>query len=54
MPRPSASASAILSVRPVDEPGTFVQVATAIGDQGALLGSIDLVRIGKDPKVRDA
>ena len=53
MPHLSASASAILRVRLVNEPGTFAQVATAIGDEGALLGSIDPVRIGKDHKVRD-
>src|SRR5215207_1584959 len=49
----SASFSAILRVRLPDEAGTFGRVATAIGEQGALLGAIDLVRIEKAHKVRD-
>jgi malate dehydrogenase (oxaloacetate-decarboxylating) len=49
----SASFSAILRVRLVNEPGAFGRVATAIGEEGASLGSIDLVRVEKDHKVRD-
>jgi malate dehydrogenase (oxaloacetate-decarboxylating) len=49
----SASFSAILRIRLTDEAGTFGRVATAIGEQGALLGAIDLVRIEKAHKVRD-
>jgi malate dehydrogenase (oxaloacetate-decarboxylating) len=49
----SASFSAILRVRLLDEPGTFARVATAIGDAQASLGSIDLVRVEKHHKVRD-
>jgi malate dehydrogenase (oxaloacetate-decarboxylating) len=41
----SASFSAILRVRLDDKPGTFGRVATAIGETGALLGAIDLVRV---------
>jgi malate dehydrogenase (oxaloacetate-decarboxylating) len=49
----SASFSAILRVRLVNEPGAFGRVATAIGEAGAELGSIDLVRVEEDYKVRD-
>ena len=49
----SASFSAILRVRLADEAGTFGRVATAIGEQGALLGAIDLVRVEAAHKVRD-
>jgi malate dehydrogenase (oxaloacetate-decarboxylating) len=49
----SASFSAILRIRLADTAGTFGRVATAIGEQGALLGAIDLVRIEKAHKVRD-
>jgi malate dehydrogenase (oxaloacetate-decarboxylating) len=49
----SASFSAILRIRLADVPGTFGRVATAIGEQGALLGAIDLVRIERARKVRD-
>ena len=53
MARVSASFSAILRIRLVDEPGAFGRVATAIGEAGASLGSIDLVRVEKDHKIRD-
>ena len=53
MPHVSASFSAILRIRLADTAGTFGRVATAIGEQGALLGAIDLVRIEKAYKVRD-
>jgi malate dehydrogenase (oxaloacetate-decarboxylating) len=49
----SASFSAILRVRLADEPGTFARVATAIGEAGAQLGAIDLVRVEPGHKVRD-
>jgi malate dehydrogenase (oxaloacetate-decarboxylating) len=49
----SASFSAILRVHLPDEAGTFGRVATAIGEQGASLGAIDLVRIETGHKVRD-
>ena len=49
----SASFSAIVRVRLANEPGAFAQVATAIGDAGALLGAIDLVRVERGHKVRD-
>jgi malate dehydrogenase (oxaloacetate-decarboxylating) len=49
----SASFSAILRVRLPDETGSFARVATAIGEQGASLGAIDLVRVERAHKVRD-
>src|SRR5215203_4866536 len=49
----SASFSAILRVRLADEAGAFGRVATAIGEEGALLGAIDLVRVEPAHKVRD-
>jgi malate dehydrogenase (oxaloacetate-decarboxylating) len=49
----SASFSATLRVRLENEPGAFGRVATAVGEAGALLGSIDLVRVEEDYKVRD-
>ncbi|MBI5104688.1 MAG: NAD-dependent malic enzyme [Solirubrobacterales bacterium] len=49
----SASFSAILRLRLADRPGAFAEVATAIGDAGALLGAIDLVRVEPGHKVRD-
>ena len=49
----SASFSAILRVRLEDRPGAFAQVATAIGEAGALLDAIDLVRVEHRHKVRD-
>ncbi len=52
-PHLSASFSAILRIRLADEPGTFARVASAVGDAGASLGSIDLVRVEKGHKVRD-
>ena len=49
----SASFSAILRVRLPDEAGTFARVAMAIGEQGASLGAIDLVRVERAHKLRD-
>ncbi|HSD80180.1 MAG TPA: ACT domain-containing protein, partial [Solirubrobacteraceae bacterium] len=53
MPHVSASFSAILRVRLSDHPGSFARVATAIGDTGAQLDAIDLVRVERGHKVRD-
>ncbi len=50
---PSASFSATLRVRLENHPGAFASLATAIADAGGLLGAIDLVRIGRDHKIRD-
>jgi malate dehydrogenase (oxaloacetate-decarboxylating) len=50
---PSASFSAVLRVRLDNEPGTFARLAEAIGDEGGLLGAIDLVRAERSSKVRD-
>jgi malate dehydrogenase (oxaloacetate-decarboxylating) len=50
---PSASFSATLRVRLDDSPGTFARLAAAIGEAGALLGAIDIVRVEKQTKIRD-
>jgi malate dehydrogenase (oxaloacetate-decarboxylating) len=50
---PSASFSATLRVDLDNRPGSFAQLAQAIGDAGGLLGAIDLVRVEKGKKVRD-
>jgi malate dehydrogenase (oxaloacetate-decarboxylating) len=50
---PSASFSATLRVRLADRPGAFADLARAIGDAGAILGAIDLVRVDGGVKVRD-
>ncbi len=50
---PSASFSATLRIRLDDSPGTFARLAAAIGEAGASLGAIDLVRVEQDKKVRD-
>src|SRR3954468_19352672 len=49
----SASYSITLRVRLDDRPGTFADLARAIGDAGGLLGAIDLVRVEAGAKVRD-
>jgi malate dehydrogenase (oxaloacetate-decarboxylating) len=51
--QPSASYSVVVRARLPQRPGAFGQVATAIGDTGAILGAIDLVRVEKGTKVRD-
>jgi malate dehydrogenase (oxaloacetate-decarboxylating) len=51
--RPSASFSATLRTRLDDSPGTFARFASAIGEAGASLGAVDLVRVEKATKVRD-
>jgi malate dehydrogenase (oxaloacetate-decarboxylating) len=48
---PSASFSAVLRVRLDNQPGTFAGLARAIGDEGGLLGAIDLVRVEHASKV---
>jgi malate dehydrogenase (oxaloacetate-decarboxylating) len=50
---PSASFSATLRVRLVDQPGTSARLAEAIGDAGGSLGAIDLVRVERGTKIRD-
>src|SRR3954452_25259130 len=49
----SASCSITLRVRLDDRPGTFADLARAIGDAGGLLGAIDLVRVESGAKIRD-
>jgi malate dehydrogenase (oxaloacetate-decarboxylating) len=53
MSHPSASFSATVRVRLEDHPGVFARLAAAIGEAGASLGAIDLVRVEKTTKVRD-
>ena len=43
--QPSASYSILIRARLPSRPGAFGQVATAIGDAGAILGAIDLVSV---------
>src|SRR3954452_22983188 len=50
---PSASFSATLRVRLDDSPGSFARFAASIGDAGASLGAIDIVRVERATKVRD-
>ena len=50
---PSASFSATLRVHLKNQPGSFAALAEAIAGVGGLLSAIDLVRIGRDAKVRD-
>ena len=50
---PSASFSATIRVRLDDTPGSFARFAAAIGETGASLGAIDLVRVERTTKVRD-
>jgi malate dehydrogenase (oxaloacetate-decarboxylating) len=52
-PHPSASFSATLRVHLENRPGSFAQLAQAIGDAGGLLDAIDLVRVERGSKVRD-
>ena len=49
----SASFSATLRVRLDDSPGTFARFAAAVGEAGASLGAIDIVRVEKTTKIRD-
>jgi len=50
---PSASFSATVRVRLDDTPGSFARFAAAVGEAGASLGAIDLVRVERGTKVRD-
>ncbi len=50
---PSASFSATLRIRLDDSPGTFARFAAAVGEAGASLGAIDIVRVERTTKVRD-
>src|SRR3982751_476392 len=49
----SASYSITLRVRLDDRPGTFADLARAIGDAGGLLGAIDLVRVESGATIPD-
>jgi hypothetical protein len=42
-----------MRVRLPQRPGSFGHVATVIGETGAILGAIDLVRVEKGMKIRD-
>ena len=53
MATPSASYSLTMRVVVPSAPGSFAQVAAAIGAAGGDLGAIDLVRAGRDGTVRD-
>ncbi len=53
MVQPSASYSITLRVRQRQRPGAFARVAGAIGETGAILGAIDLVRVEGGEVVRD-
>src|ERR1017187_4877764 len=50
---PSASYSITVRVRQGQRPGAFARVAGAIGESGAILGAIDLVRVEGGEVVRD-
>ena len=51
--QPSASYSITIRARLPQRPGAFGQVATVIGETGAILGAIDLVRVEHGTKLRD-
>jgi malate dehydrogenase (oxaloacetate-decarboxylating) len=51
--QPSASYGITMRVRQRQRPGAFARVAAAIGDTGAILGAIDLVRAERGEVVRD-
>jgi malate dehydrogenase (oxaloacetate-decarboxylating) len=51
--RPSASYGITMRVRQRQRPGAFARVAGAIGETGAILGAIDLVRAEGGDVVRD-
>ena len=52
-PQPSASYSVTIRVQLPHTAGSFAKVAGAIGDTGAILGAIDLVRVDDGRIVRD-
>jgi malate dehydrogenase (oxaloacetate-decarboxylating) len=49
----SASYSFTMRIELPQEPGSFAKVAAAIGNEGAMLGAIDLVRVDRNGAVRD-
>src|ERR687884_270210 len=51
--QPSASYSVTMRIELPQQPGSFARVAGAIGEQGAILGAIDLVRVEGGMVVRD-
>jgi malate dehydrogenase (oxaloacetate-decarboxylating) len=51
--QPSAAYSITLRVSIPQRPGSFAEVASAIGSAGALVGGIDLVRVESGHQVRD-
>jgi malate dehydrogenase (oxaloacetate-decarboxylating) len=51
--QPSASYSIVMRVDLPQRPGTFGQVATVVGETGAILGAIDLVRVEQGMQTRD-
>src|SRR4051812_26441368 len=51
--QPSASYSFTMRLHLPQHPGAFARVASAIGDAGANLGAIDLVRVDEGTVVRD-
>ena len=51
--RPSACYGITMRVRQRQQPGAFARIAGAIGETGAILGAIDLVRAERDGVVRD-
>jgi malate dehydrogenase (oxaloacetate-decarboxylating) len=51
--QPSASYSFTMRIHAPQSPGSFARVAVAIGDAGAILGAIDLVRVESSTVVRD-
>ena len=51
--QPSASYSIVIRASLPSRAGAFGEVATTIGNTGAILGAIDLVKVEKGMKVRD-
>jgi malate dehydrogenase (oxaloacetate-decarboxylating) len=51
--QPSASYSVTMRVRIPQRPGSFANVASALGGAGAILGAIDLVRVERRMVIRD-
>jgi malate dehydrogenase (oxaloacetate-decarboxylating) len=51
--QPSASYSVTMRIELPQHPGSFARVAGAIGEQGGVLGAIDLVRVERGCVVRD-
>ena len=52
-PSPSAQYSLTIRVEIADRPGMLGLVASAIGEAGASIGSIDLVEVKEDVLLRD-